>query len=115
MADQGQQSSGLDPKVASLLCYLCGWVTGLIFILIEKQNKDVRFHAWQAFFFGLAGIAIYVVLMVLTAILPLLTSILSLVVWLGLIVLWVILMVKAYQGERFKLPVIGDLAEKQAG
>ncbi|MBL7684970.1 MAG: hypothetical protein JNK65_02915, partial [Deltaproteobacteria bacterium] len=54
-ASQGSGSaggSGLAPNVASLLCYVCSFVTGIIFLLIEKDNKDVRFHAWQAIFLG---------------------------------------------------------------
>ncbi|MBF0493487.1 MAG: DUF4870 domain-containing protein [Deltaproteobacteria bacterium] len=126
MADQNsvQNSSaggsGLAPNVASLLCYLCSWVTGLIFILIEKNDKNVRFHAWQAIFFGGAVTALYIVGTVFTIILAFissaLASIFSLLMWLlmlGFMVLWVVLMVKAYQGERWKLPYLGDLAETQ--
>ena len=106
---------GLAPNVASLLCYLCGWVTGLVFLLIEKQNKEVKFHAWQSILLGIAVTAIYILLIVLGAIgLGRITGILTLVVWLGMIVVSIVCMVKAYQGSRFKLPYLGDIAEQQA-
>ena len=100
-------SSGLNQNVAALLCYLAGWVSGLIFFLIEKENKFVRFHAMQSImtFGGLT------VLYILLQFIPFGWMMISLV---GLVqlVLWILLMIKAYQGELFKLPVIGDLAEK---
>jgi len=126
MADQtsGSQSSGgsgLQPNVASLLCYLCGWLTGLIFLLIEKDNRDVKYHAWNAIAIDVVTIAVYIGLIILGAILgaiaaplAIITGILNMIVWLGYIVLKIILMVKAYQGQKIKLPVIGDFVEKQA-
>jgi uncharacterized membrane protein len=96
-------STGLQENVAGLLCYLGGWITGIIFFLIEKENKFVRFHAIQS-------IAVSVVIMILSFI-PLVNIIAGL---LGLI-LWIVLMMKAYQGKLFKLPVIGDFAAKQVG
>ena len=111
---------GLAPNVASLLCYLCGFITGLIFIFIEKEDKDVRFHAWQSIFFGVALVilsgAINIVIKILLAIslgLAFIGSLLNLLLSLGILGIWIFLMIKAYQGERFKLPFIGDLAEKQ--
>ncbi|MEK7875140.1 MAG: DUF4870 domain-containing protein [Pseudomonadota bacterium] len=109
MADENKTTStGLNENVAGLLCYLVGWVTGLIFFLIEKENKFVRFHAMQSMItFG----GLTVLFMVLGNI-PFMGW--GLIPFLGLLqlVLWILLMVKAYQGEHFKLPVIGDLAEK---
>jgi len=113
-------SSGMEPNVASLLCYLCSWVTGLIFLLIEKNDKNVRFHAWQSIILGIAMTAVYIVLwilmVILAAISPGLASIFG--IFLGIAGLLyfavaVLLMFKAYQGEKFKLPMIGDLAEQQ--
>lgn len=111
---------GLAPNVASLLCYLCGFITGIVFIVIEKENKDVRFHAWQSIFFGVAliilGVAIRIVIEILLAIslgLAFIGTLLNLLLSLAILGIWVFLMIKAYQGERFKLPFIGDLAEQQ--
>ena len=110
MPDEIKTSTGMTQNVAGLLCYLAGWITGLIFFLIEKENRFVRFHAMQSImtFGGLT--VLFIVLgnipiigwMVLTPVLAILQ-----------VILWVLLMVKAYQGQMFKLPVIGDLAEKQ--
>jgi uncharacterized membrane protein len=106
MADEIKTTStGLNQNVAGLLCYLVGWVTGLIFFLIEKENKFVRFHAIQSMItFG--GLTI---LLMVVGYIPFIGMILVLLQ----LVLWILLMVKAYQGEQFKLPVIGDLAEKK--
>jgi uncharacterized membrane protein len=116
-------SAGMADNVASLLCYLCGLVTGIIFLALApyNQNKAIRFHAFQSIFLSAAWFAVFIVERVIDA--ALLSISLGLVamvalVWtvvgLGFVVLWVVLMVKAYQGQRWKLPVIGDLAEKQA-
>jgi uncharacterized membrane protein len=95
-------SSGLQENVASLLCYVLGWITGIIFLVIEKDNKTVRFHAWQSIFvFGIFTILGFI---------PLIGWILGIVAF----ILWIVLMYKAYKGEMFKLPLVGNLAEKYA-
>lgn len=108
--------SGLAPNVASLLCYLCGWITGLIFILVEKENKDVRFHAWQSLLMGASFIVLYIVCTILAFIpfVGLIFGIATMILGLGYFVIWIIAMIKAYQGERWKLPYIGDIAEQKA-
>ena len=108
MAEEIKTSSGMTQNVAGLLCYVAGWITGLIFFLIEKENRFVRFHAMQSIItFGGLTVLFFVVGMI-----PFVN--LALVPILGLVqlVLWIVLMVKAYQGVLFKLPVIGDIAEK---
>ena len=97
--------TSLQPNVAGLLCYVLGWVTGLVFILIEKEDKFVRFHAMQS-------IAVFAPLHILMIIFNLTIWPLGLVVSLGSLVIWILLMVKAYQGEKYKLPIAGDFAEK---
>jgi len=111
--DLGTTSTGIKPNAAGLLCYLLGWVTGLIFFLIEKDNKFVRFHAMQSMvvFGGLTVLNI-----VLSMILSLFRIYMELffvfqLVGLAAVALWIILMIKAYQGEKFKLPIAGDIAE----
>lgn len=115
-APSGSGGTGLAPNVASLLCYLCTWVTGLIFLLIEKENKDVKFHAWQAIFLGIAVFAAYLVIMIIGFIpyLGIVAMILNLVVWVGFLVVWIIAMIKAYQGQKWLIPIIGPMAEQQA-
>lgn len=108
--------SGLAPNIASMLCYLCTFVTGIVFLIIEKDNKDVKFHAWQAIFLGGAYFASWIVFMVLAFIpyVGIVSGILSIVVYIGLFVIWLISMIKAYQGQRWLIPVIGPMAEQQA-
>jgi uncharacterized membrane protein len=109
MADNSQ-GTGLQENVAGLLCYLLGWVTGIIFLLLEPKNKFVRFHAVQSIVvFGAISILYFILWFV-----PILGWILN--VFLGLLafVLWIVLMVKAYQGQTWKVPVLGDIAEKWA-
>ncbi len=115
-------SSGMSNNVAGLLCYVVGWITGLIFLLIDpyKNDKFVRFHAFQSIFFNIGLIAVYFVLFILGIILSvihlgLLMLPLWLVAWLGIVGTWIFLMIKAYNNQTFKLPIIGDLAAKQAG
>ncbi len=112
MADEKKTSLGIDENVEGLLCYVLGWVTGLIFLLTEKESKFVKFHALQSIFFSIASFVLGILGMVL-AFIPAVGPLLSPAISLGVLALWVILMVKAYQKEMFKLPVIGDLAEQQ--
>ena len=103
-------SIGLEENVTSLLCYLLGWISGLIFFLIEKENKTVRFHALQSLvLFG----SLFVLNIVLTFI-PVLGWILLLLINIAAFVLWIVLMVKAYKGEKLKLPFAGEIAENNA-
>lgn len=116
---QSTSSSGLEPNIAGALSYLLTWLTGLIFLLIEKEDKFVRFHAVQAIGLGVAWIVAWIVLSVVAAILP---GILGTLVWilgwlavgLGGLVIWLFMMFKAYQGQMVKLPIIGDIAEKES-
>jgi uncharacterized membrane protein len=116
-----QTSTGLDPKLAGLLCYILGIITGLIFFLIEKSNDVVRFHAAQSIVFSGAVIVLWIVLMIVGLILTSISwtlgnlfGLLTLVLWLGLFVVWVVLLIKGYSGEKWKLPVLGDMAERIA-
>jgi len=99
---------GLDENIASALTYVLGFLTGIVFFLVEKENKTVRFHAMQSI---ITFICLFIVSVVLSFI-PFINLLSPLVGLVGLI-LWLVLMLKAYQGEKFKLPVIGDIAEGQ--
>lgn len=123
MSAQGASSpsSGLAPNVASLLCYVCGFITGIVFLVIEKDHKDVRYHAWQSIFLTIAAFTVLLAVSILNAIvgaistiLGALIDILNPVAALGFFILWVVCLIKAYNGERYQLPIIGPLAEKQA-
>ena len=101
-------SMGMEQNVAGLLCYLVGWITGLVFFLMEKENRFVRFHAMQSIVvFG----ALTVVSLIL-GVIPIIGWIVSWLVGVLALVLWIVLMVKAYQNEMYKLPWAGDFAEK---
>jgi uncharacterized membrane protein len=108
--DTRGSSTGLDENVAGLLTYLGGFVTGVIFLVVEKDSTFVRFHAFQS-------TVTFLVLFVVSVIggwIPLVGSALNLVVTPLSVILWILLMVKAYQGERYQLPVIGEIAEERA-
>jgi uncharacterized membrane protein len=101
----------VQENVAGLLCYSVGWLTGLIFLLIDKRSA-VRFHAAQSIvvFGGLQVISMIVSRMPLSAVVGFLLEAVDLV---G-IVLWIVLMVKTYQGVKVALPIAGNIAERLA-
>ncbi len=101
-------SLGMGENVEGALCYILVWLTGIIFYLIEKDNKFVRFHAKQSIvtFLPLTVIAW------IFAWIPFLGWIIGGLIWLLTFILWIVLMLKAYKGEMFKVPIVGDIAEK---
>jgi len=105
-----KSSTGLEENVAGLLCYLVTWVSGLIFFLIEKDSKFVKFHAMQS----IITFGALIIIMWIAAVIPFVGWVISALAGILILVLWIVLMIKAYQGEKFKLPWAGDLAEKQA-
>jgi uncharacterized membrane protein len=114
-------TSGLESNIAGLLCYLFGWVSGLIFLLLDKRPL-VRFHAAQSIGISIAAVAIGIVFWVFTAILTIVSgglgvfiSLLFPLIMIGIFAVVIVCMVKAFKNEKFKLPVIGDIAEKMAG
>ena len=106
----GTTDTGIKPNVAALLSYLLGFVTGLIFLLIEKNNKFVRFHALQS----IATFGFIFVIQWVISFVPVLGPIVSGLLSIAAVILWIVLMVKAYQGEKYKLPWLGDIAEKNS-
>jgi uncharacterized membrane protein len=127
---------GMDPKIAAAISYI--WIVGVIFFILEKENKFVRFHALQSILFGIANTVIIMVLAIVAFILTLvfsvgaaaaasgggdaIASVVGLLIWLIWMIVWLIGLamfvglifaaVKAYQGQTFKLPIIGNMAEK---
>jgi len=119
--DLGKTMTGMQPNVVALLSYVLGFVTGLVFFLIEKENKFVRFHAIQSMIvFGALFVLqiavgmffIMFAMMRLGFMIPMF-SFITVILYLVSAILWIVLMVKAYQGDMFKLPIAGDIAEKQ--
>jgi uncharacterized membrane protein len=110
--------TGLSDNAASGLAYLT-IIPAIIFLLVApyNQNSTVRFHCWQSIFLGIAWAAVWIVLGIIGVIpfLNLVDVILFPLVGLAFLILWLIAMVNAFQGKRFNLPFLGDLAAKQAG
>ena len=127
---KGKSTMNMEENVASALCYVLTWLTGLIFYFMEKENKTVRFHAMQSI---LAFIPLTIIAWILGWVgapkwnygggwygygnfdpcIPALVWA-SWGIWALTGILWIILVFKAYQGQKFKLPIIGDIAEKKA-
>lgn len=123
----GKSSTGLDENIAALLSYVFGWLSGLIFFLIEKDSRLVRFHAMQSLLFNVLIAIVVIVLWVVFAVLWLIAAQLSgalsallgivgtlvwLVLGIGILVGWIMCLIKAYGRQYFKLPIIGNFAEK---
>ena len=107
-------STGLDTRLASVICYVLGWITGLIFFLVERKDHVVRFHAAQSLLtFGV--LTVTALALNLFSGLPLIGFVFTLASWLlGVLTvgLWIFLMVKAASGTIYRLPVIGDAAAR---
>jgi uncharacterized membrane protein len=100
-------STGLDANLAAALTYLVGFVTGIIFLLVEKDNRFVRFHAMQSTLVFVGIVAIDILLQIV----PILGALVVVFIVIpASAVLWLLLMYKAYQGEEFKLPLVGQMA-----
>ena len=110
MAEENKKTVlGITENLEALLCYAIGWITGLIFLILEKDNAYVRFHALQSLVaFGVLHIASFVIVLI-----PILGILVSFLIWILCFVLWIVMMVKAYKGEKYKLPIVGDFVEKQ--
>jgi len=104
------EGTGLEPNIAGLLCYVLGWITGLIFLLLEKKDKFVRFHAIQSIIvFGFINVVYFVIFWI-----PVVGWVFGWIIWAFAFVLWIVLMYKAYQGTKYKIPIAGDIAAKEA-
>jgi uncharacterized membrane protein len=114
-------STGVDPRLSALLCYTAWWVSGLIFLIIEQQHREVRFHAAQSLvLFG--GLSILIAVLSFGSVGMLMISggafqvarWLVYLVWLAAVVLWLVLMYRTYQGDTWRVPLAGDLAARIA-
>jgi uncharacterized membrane protein len=107
---ESESSTGLSANVAGLLCYVLTWVTGIIFVVLEKKSTFVKFHAWQSIMtFGVLTVAELIL-----AWIPFVGWILSILIGILMFVLWIILIIQAGTGKMWKVPLAGDWAEKQA-
>ena len=112
-------STGLAPRTASALAYLAGPFSGVLILLAESRNGDVRFHAWQSIValsgLGLAVLASYllafIALFVSAAAVSLMVGVAT-VIWIVLVIVWALCLWKAFGGGRWKLPLAGAYAER---
>lgn len=105
-----RSSTGLDVNLASALTYVLGFITGVVFLVIEKDSRLVRFHAMQS---TIVFVSLFVLNVVLGSV-PFFGWMLVPLIFPVSLILWLILLYKAYQGEKFKLPVVGDIAEQKS-
>ncbi len=111
----GDSSTGLKANIAALICYFGWWVTGIVFLVIEKKSSFVKFHAAQSIVvFGAISILSFILNIIFNRI-GILGGLLSGIIWLASIALWVFLMYKAYQGQTYKVPIAGDIAQGIVG
>lgn len=113
----------LADNLAGMLAYIT-FIPAIIFLLVEPYNRNrfVRFHSFQSLFFHVAVIVLDIALVIVSSLLhviPVIGTLVSIVLWpiisLAVFLVWILLLIKAFQGQMFKLPVIGDIAEQQAG
>jgi uncharacterized membrane protein len=102
---------GIDENIEGLLCYVLGWITGIVFLVLEKENKFVRFHAMQS----LGTFLVLFVILVIIGMIPFIGWVISILISIFMLILWLFLMYKAFKGERYKLPIVGEFSEKQIG
>jgi uncharacterized membrane protein len=117
-----ESSTGLSANIAGLLCYVALWVTGIVFVVMEKKSKFVKFHAWQSIMTFGALTVVQIILSIIGTIAWATLSagpwwfahVLGIIVWVITVGLWIALILLAYQGKMWKVPLAGNWAEKQA-
>jgi len=109
--EKSKTALGIDENIEGLLCYILGFITGILFLVLEKENRFVRFHAMQSI---ATFLPLFVISMVLGFI-PIIGWVISPLIGLVGLILWLLLMYKAFKGEKYKLPIAGDFAEQQIG
>jgi uncharacterized membrane protein len=119
LGPRSSTSTGLEPRTASALAYLAGPFSGALILFAESANQDVRFHAWQSIV-GLGGLGLAIIASYILAFVALFVSATAVslmvgvatVIWIVLAIVWVLCLWKAWSGERWKLPLVGDYAER---
>ncbi len=120
---EAESSTGMSANIAGLLSYLFGWITGIIFVVIEKKSTFVKFHAWQSIMtFGALTVAQIVFSGILVAIgvatispgLVVFAGVVGTLIWILTGILWVVLLIMAGTGRMWKVPGAGNWAEKMA-
>ena len=109
MDEREKSSTGLDENIAGFFCYLFGFITGIVFLVVEKKSSFVKFHAMQS---TITFLSLLVISLIIGWI-PIINLLTPLIGILGLI-LWLLLMIKALQGQKYLLPIVGKMAEQKA-
>lgn len=107
--EKDKTALGIDENVEALLCYVLGWLTGILFLLLEQENRFVRFHAMQS----LVVFLTLFVLSLVVGLIPIIGTLISILILPVSLILWILLMFKAFQGEKYKLPWAGDFADNK--
>lgn len=119
---EGESSTGMSANVAGLLCYVAVWITGIVFVVLEKKSTFVKFHAWQSIMAFGALTVVQIILSIISGIafstfafgLWRFMNVLGVLVWVIAVGLWIALIITAGTGKMWKVPLVGDWAEKQA-
>jgi len=105
MEEKERSSTGLDENVAGFFCYLLGFITGIVFLVVEKESRFVKFHARQS---TITFLGLFVISFVFGWI-----PVIGILIFIFGLILWLILMVKALRGEKYMLPIVGKMAEEK--
>lgn len=110
MSDNNTKATlGLSENIVAVLCYAFGWLGGIIFLILEKENRFIKFHALQS----LATFLMLFIISIIANFIPFLGGFIAMLITPISVLLWLFLMYKAYQGEKYKLPLIGNWVERQ--
>jgi uncharacterized membrane protein len=105
MEGKGRSSTGLEENVAGFLCYLLWFVTGIVFLVVERESRFVKFHAKQS---TITFLVLFVILLLIGWI-----PVIGAMVWILSLILWLLLMIKALQGKQYSLPIVGKVVEEK--
>ena len=105
MEEKGRSSTGLDENVAGFFCYLLGFITGIVFLAVEKESRFVKFHAKQS---TITFLGLFVISLIVGWI-----PVIGILIFIFSLILWLMLMVKALRGEKYALPIVGKMAEEK--
>lgn len=115
----GDTSTGVDPRLSALLCYTAWWLSALVFLVVERRHHGVRFHAAQSLvLFG--GFSVVIAILAVVSVAMLVVSagayqaarLLVYLVWIVAVGVWLVLMVRTFQGETWRVPVVADIADR---
>ena len=107
MEEKEKSSTGLEENVAGFLCYLLGFITGIVFLVVEKKSSFVKFHAKQS---TITFLGLFIISLILGWI-----PVIGTLILIFILVVWLVLMIKALRGERYSLPIVGKMAEEKTG